>query len=257
MDKCNYCYDRDCKSCNMKDVTDRMLRPTIRITTKCTQACRHCCFSCSPKKNDMMTVEQAEKVAAFLRKYEISYANIMGGEFFCNPEWKEILNIILREVKVARIVTNGDWAENEEVKEELKDLMTSPLVKTKCVYFCISSDKWHNGKNIDPALEWLRENEIRGNKGAMEDRAVVPIGRGWEYSTFYSSLGCYCRHKETRYSFLIDENGDVYKCPFGLLKIFNVGDTEGNFFERFREVNEKMINVFISSCKTCYMALGK
>ena len=251
--QCKYCFDGTCDTCDGKETVERVLKPTVRITTKCTQSCDHCCFSCSPKRHDMMTVGQARKVARFLRKYEIRYINVMGGEFFCNPYWEEIFYLLIKEVMIMRLVTNGDWAENEKVKEKLKKFMTHD--ETKHIYLCISGDKWHDLENTEKALEWLKENNLEGKVGKMEDRAVVPIGRGWAHSTFYSSMGCYCRSKDNRYDFLIDEEGNVYKCPFGLLKIFNVGDDDKDFFEKFKTINKRMQDIFIPSCKACVRAL--
>ena len=253
MTPCDYCYDGKCKGkleCDEKHTAWKLLKPTIRITTKCTQSCDHCCFSCSPDRNDMMTVEQARKVAEFLHKYDILYANVMGGEFFCNPDWKEIMSLLLKEIKMMRIVTNGDWVTRDDVKEGIKEFVNQD--KSKTIFFCVSADRWHNGKNIESAVTWLKENNIQGEAGKMEERAVVPIGRGFLYSTFFSSLGCYCRHKDQRYSFLINENGDVYKCPFGLYRIFNVGMTDKNFFEKFKKFNSALYDIFIPSCVTCY-----
>lgn len=66
---CDICLDEKCggtKSCNCRNCSHRddcrkYLHPTIRITTKCTQACSHCCFSCSPAKTRMMKKNKTTK----------------------------------------------------------------------------------------------------------------------------------------------------------------------------------------------------
>lgn len=55
----------------------------------------------------MMSIDKAKEIALFFRSNEIKSVNLMGGEFFCNPSWYEILDILLSEVISARLVTNG------------------------------------------------------------------------------------------------------------------------------------------------------
>ena len=54
------------------------------------------------------------------------------------------------------------------------------------------------------------------------------------------------------YSFLIDEDGNIYKCGFGVLKYANVSTyIEGGFKARFKDFNKRFYGVFISSCSSC------
>ena len=90
INRCNICIEEQCKgakNCNCETCSKisectKYLKPTLRITRKCTQHCSMCCFSCSPKESEMMTVETAKQVAEFYENNNISYTQIMGGEFF-------------------------------------------------------------------------------------------------------------------------------------------------------------------------------
>ena len=44
----------------------------------------------------MMTVETAEIIAKFLKANGILSLNVMGGEFFCNPDWYPIIGHLLK-----------------------------------------------------------------------------------------------------------------------------------------------------------------
>lgn len=122
MKRCDICIEEKCdgkKNCNCSECAHlkecpKKLHPTIRITNRCTQKCEHCGFSSSPTSSRMMTKEQSLLVSQFLKTNEIDYINVMGGEFFCNPEWEEVLENLISPVNIMRLVTNGDWATSPE-----------------------------------------------------------------------------------------------------------------------------------------------
>lgn len=65
-------------------------------------------------------------------------------------------------------------------------------------------------------------------------------------------MGCYCHNPANKYSFLIDEEGYIYKCPFGVWEYANVSDyLNGGFSVRFKEFNKKFYDIFIISCASC------
>lgn len=255
---CDICLEKKCKaeggvgSCNcetcaVKDCCPKRLQPTIRITQKCTQSCSHCCFSCSPTKDIHMTIETATMIAKFLKTHEVFSINLMGGEIFCNPNWKQILDILIPAVEMARIVSNGDWVEHENDFAEY-------VSKYKNCYVAISEDKWHTNKNIEKAEQVLIKNDVtcRISDLEEEDFNLVPIGNAEFESGLYSMFGCYCHNPEHQYSFLIDEIGDIFKCSFGVWKYDNVDDyLDGGFAERFKEFNTVFYNTFIPSCASC------
>jgi len=251
---CEGRHDCHCDTCSLKDKCYRKLHPTIRITNRCTQKCDHCCFTSHPKSQIMMTIEQSEKTAKFLKSNEIRTVNLMGGEFFCNPDWFKILSNIVSAVKFARIVTNGDWANNLAVKTKLSTFIS--LFGDK-VQFSISKDRWHTNKNVDAAADFFKDAGVHynvANSDQTTKQSIVPVGRarGQYISGIYDMMGCYCQNPENMYTFLIDEEGDIFKCGFGMLRYASIDDyLDGGFNKRFKEYNTKFYKQFIPSCGSC------
>lgn len=257
MKPCDICLTEECggkKSCNCETCKHskdcyKSLSPTIRITTKCTQKCSHCCFECSPDKNDFMSLETAKQISDFLYNNEIKQCSIMGGEFFCHPNWKEIFDLILPKVNYCRIVTNGDWASNTDTVEFLTKYKNKINVS-------ISEDKWHQNNFTKEAKEQCEKYEINWNIPTAEmgsDEVIVPVGNSkWESATLYGMFATYCSNPKRQYSFLIDENGVIYKCGFGVWDYADVKDyIDGGFAERFKEFNKVFYNTFIPNCLRC------
>lgn len=259
MNKCEICFDPEkecnniCKGETCKNFSSchRFLHPTIRITTKCTQSCTHCCFSCSPNKSDMMTIETATNIKAFMNTNNISIANIMGGEFYMNPQWFEVISILAKENR-SRIVSNGDWASSTKISNRVVSLL-----KENRITMSISNDKWHTNKNIETARHILNINNVKYNiaddTNKTTNESIVPVGRStYMYNGIYSMFGSYCRNPEHRYSFMIDEKGEIYKCSFGIWNYDNISEfVNGGFAERFKYVGEKFFNTWIANCQRC------
>ena len=252
-EKCGGKHDCNCETCKLRNECYRFLHATIRITNRCTQKCDHCCFSSHPNSNIMMTVEMSKRIARFIKKNDVRHLNLMGGEFFCNPNWFEIFSNLVPAARRSRIVTNGDWANSPKVKEKLREFIGK---YGKKVNFSISKDKWHTNENVEAAGEFFKEvgaNYNIAQDGEMTDASIVPVGRSMlGGGTFYSMVACYCQNPKEMYSFLIDENGDIYKCSFGILRYANIEDyLDGGFDERFKEYNKVFYKCFISSCRSC------
>jgi len=259
MNRCDICIEEDCKglkNCNCETCENRLkcnkfLHPTIRITTKCTQSCSHCGFSCSPKKKDMMDIEMAENISKFILNNNIKSLNLMGGEFYMNPHWYLILSKLVENVLSARLVTNGDWATNEYETEKVIEFFKN----RNHVKLSISKDKWHTNKNVDKAEQICIENNIPynvANDDQVTNESVVPIGRGAYHYNMYSFFSCYCHNPEHKYSFLIDEKGEIYKCSFGVWAYDNISNfIDGGFAERFKDFNKKFYSCFVSNCSSC------
>lgn len=253
---CSICLDRecgkkghcDCSTCKNRLTCPKFLRPTLRITSKCTQKCLHCCFDCSPARTEMMSVEMAEKVALFYKNNEITTTQIMGGECFQNPEWEKILRIVLPTVTRARIVTNGDWAEQ-------CPRFAQVLAEFPQVYVAISNDQWHNGRNIEKAAAICKELNVLHEvceKTLLTENGIVPIGGGELYYGLYSSFSCYCHNPMNQYAFLITEDGTIFKCPFGAWDYAEVDSyINGGFAARFKEFNLAFYKAFMGSCSYC------
>ena len=264
MKPCDICLEKVCKgpngpgscnceTCSVKDDCPRKLRATIRLTLKCTQSCGHCCFECSPKEETHMSIETAKKLSQFIKNNEIHSVNLMGGEIFCNPNWKEILDIIIPQVSYALIVSNGDWVEFEPD-------FAKYLTKYKNCWVCISKDEWHTMKNVDKAIEILENNGILYStpNHKEEEFNMIPIGRAELNFGLYSMFGCYCHNPEKQYTFLIDEKGDIFKCNFGVWNYDTINDyLNGGFPVRFKEFNKVFYDVFIPSCSSCIRSFNR
>lgn len=206
-----------------------------------------------------MNIEMAKNVATFIKSNKVCDLNVMGGEFFCNPDWYEILSILIDNTHSMRLVTNGDWAANKVIADKVIEFIN--LNKNK-VRIAISKDKWHTNKNIENAEEYIKQTGALYHvalPSETTDSSIVPIGRSeLEYTPFYSFAGCYCHNPYEQYTFLIDENGDIYKCGFGAWKYANIKDyINGGFNKKFKEFNKKFYDIFIPSCKSCLYACNK
>ena len=252
---CEGRHDCHCDTCSLKDECYRKLHPTIRITNKCTQECGHCCFESSPKSNRMMSVETAKQIAQFIKANDVYSLNLMGGEFFCNPDWFEIYSHLISAAKYARLVTNGDWVNNLKVKTQLATLVS---LFGKKIYFCISKDIWHTNKNVDAAKEYLEEIGAIVRVATEEQtkkQSIVPVGRAWGQfiGGIYDMMGCYCHNPENMYTFLIDEMGQIFKCAFGIWYYADVDEyLDGGFRAKFKDYNSKFYKCFLPSCNSCY-----
>lgn len=244
---CNTDHKCNCSTCKSFNECPKRLSATIRITLKCTQSCSHCCFDCTPNSDVHMSIETSLKISKFIKNNGIYSLNIMGGEIFCNPNYKEILLNIIPVAQIVRIVSNGDWAANN-------DDFASFLKQFNNVYVSISKDEFHHNKYNEKAKEYLNKHNIRVFESDLNEKSenMVPIGRSIYSYGIYSMFGTYCSNPDKKYSFLIDEEGDIYKCGFGCWKYENIQNyLNGGFRKVFKEINTKFYNVFIPSCRSC------
>jgi hypothetical protein len=199
-----------------------------------------------------MSIETAKEIREFLKNNNIVSLNVMGGEFFCNPNWYEILSMFLEIGCDIRLVSNGDWGNNNEIKNKIKALF---IEYNRNFHISLSKDEYHTNQFIDEAIKFLNEIEIKYNVGETSedgDNGLVPIGRSIGECGFYGTLGCYCHNPKYMYSFLIDEDGNIFKCSFGSWKYANIKEyKDGGFAKRFKEFNKAFYKCFISSCASC------
>lgn len=151
-----------------------------------------------------------------------------------------------------RLVTNGDWAMNEEAQNVAEFLEIHPAFKV-----AISCDRWHTNKGVARAAEVLKDENVEyviATADESSEETIVPVGRAAQKytSTFYSLLAQYCYKPDRRYTFLIDEDGDIYKCVYGLWKYDDVFKyLNGGFRERFRKFSKLFYAQWISNCEMC------
>ena len=253
--KCDGRMDCDCTNCKKASECYRIIRPTIRVTRKCTQNCEHCCFSCGPKATDHMTVETAETIAHFLKANDIFYANVMGGEFWMCEDWTRVLRALIEPLAIVRVVTSGDWAANQKTSRSVVNFFQ----KHPACHMAITNDHWHTNKHVERAAAICKEAGIEHKIQCDDsDDGIVPVGRGeWHYGPL-SMFACYCHKPEHMYAPLIDERGEVYRCGFGVWDYTNVSDhLDGDFHNRFKEYGLRFQKVFIGSCRRCAQAFAE
>ena len=196
----------------------------------------------------MMTVEVAKSISCFIKNNNIYSVNLMGGEFFLNNNWYEIFLLITDGLKNVRLVTTGDWVNDDDTKQKLLSLKEK---LGDILWIAISNDKWHTNRNVEAAEAFLKENgfsyHVETEDEGSED-SIVPIGRSDGECSFYGTFGCYCHNPKNMYSFLINEKGTIYKCSFGVWDYASVQEYEdGGFRKRFKEFNKKFYSIFIES----------
>jgi len=204
-----------------------------------------------------MTVETAQKVALFLKNNNVKTITIMGGEFWLNPDYEEVITALVQDVIFVRFVTNGDWAEQES---EVASFLSTLQNETRAIKVSISNDAWHTNKNIKDTVDFCIAYGLEHDlaTGISED-SVVPIGRAEDgFFGFYSMFGCFCQSPVSMYSFLIVEDGGICKCPFGLARFAHVNDfVTGGFDIRFKKVYQRFYKATILSCSRCINMLTR
>lgn len=247
--KCDGRMDCDCATCDKQNCCPRVLRPTIRITRKCSQKCAHCCFSCGPDQTDHMTIATARTIAKFLKANDITYSNIMGGEFWLCRNWERVLGTLIEPLDMVRIVTNGDWAAKAESRHRVVEFFA---YRPKC-WIMISKDRFHTNTNIDAAAEACIRAAIHCKIQDKDDKnAIVPVGRSAFDFGFYGTFSCYCHNPDKMYAPLIDETGTIFKCGFRIWDYAHVKDhLGGDFHCVFKEFGLKFNKIFVSNCARC------
>lgn len=225
-------------------------KPTIRITMKCTQSCSHCAFACSPNENMMMTLEHAEQINEFLQVNDITRINVMGGEFWLNPNWEAIINALGRGMKIVRIVTNGDWHGNKRARRRVKKFFKSVTLPA---YIAISKDEFHHNRHVERAKKFCIGNGIDVVIDCeTSSEGIVPIKRGRMHRGFYPSIAKRCTRERREEGFMIDEEGNIYRCSLGIWDLDHVSNyLHGGFNERWEEIIKSFRRAFIMSCNQC------
>ena len=121
---------------------DKLFHGGIMANYRCTAACRHCLYACSPERTDgYITENTAESVASLLRTAGCRFVHIGGGEPFLNFDGLLKLIRILSKARISveYIETNAYWAsDTEKCKKYLQELL-----RAGADAFCISVDPFH------------------------------------------------------------------------------------------------------------------
>jgi hypothetical protein len=226
--------------------------PTIRITMKCTQECDHCCFACSPKETAMMEIETAKKIHKFLVGNEIQSINVMGGEFWLNPNWETIIKILIKDMTTVRLVTNGDWYTSKKTCEQIKSLLQTQT--QSIIYIAISIDNFHTNTNVENAKKFCIDNNLLYTLGhGINEDGIIPVRKGYSYAGFYAGISMYCKGKCEKEGFMIDEDGKIFRCPCGIWHFDDMVEDfiNGGWNSRWKQIIDAFRKTSIMSCNDC------
>ena len=122
--------------------TERLVHGGVMANYRCTAACRHCLYACSPERTDgYITETTAAKVASLLRLAGCRSVHIGGGEPFLDFDGLFRLVRILTDggIPVDYIETNAYWASDiGRCKTYLRELRQAGANA-----LCISLDPFH------------------------------------------------------------------------------------------------------------------
>ena len=122
--------------------TERLMHGGVMANYRCTAACRHCLYACSPERTDgYITEETAGEVAELLRSAGCRSVHIGGGEPFLDFDGLIKLVRILTEtgIRVEYIETNAYWApDSKKCEKYLRELQ-----RAGADALCISVDPFH------------------------------------------------------------------------------------------------------------------
>ena len=122
--------------------TNRLMHGGVMANYRCTAACRHCLYACSPERTDGYITEAiAKTVAKLLREGGCRSVHIGGGEPFLDFDGLVMLVRILTDggISVEYIETNAYWASDKELcKKYLRELRSAGAGT-----LCISLDPFH------------------------------------------------------------------------------------------------------------------
>lgn len=77
------------------------------LTLLCNAKCRHCGSSAGTIRDNELSLQESLKICEQLSALKCKRVNLMGGELFLNPHWKEIAKRLSdKKIKVS-IITNG------------------------------------------------------------------------------------------------------------------------------------------------------
>ena len=114
----------------------------IRLTSRCNMRCKHCCYSCTSKGQDM-TLDTFKRAMQLVEDYG-SDLSIGGGEPTLHPEFWQFLGYALSKEFEGPLwlATNG--------KRTADALALAKLAKTGAIACALSQDKWH--ERVEPRV---------------------------------------------------------------------------------------------------------
>lgn len=207
-------------------------------TYKCNAECKMCIFSCSPKREEKMSLEDAKKLVKDAKNAGIKLIGISGGEpFIYFDEIVELSNYVREQGLALTLTTNCFWATTYDVAVEKLSLLKA----NGAAHIKISADDFHaefvpyeniinvlragrtvnvrvvlgctvtkNSSRLKGLLQHL-ENEVFGN--ILTEVSCYPIGRAENMNQddfiYTNDINNFCREQGM---LSVTPTGDVYPC---------------------------------------------
>lgn len=120
---------------------------TLFISLRCTQACTHCLYGCSPEYGEHMSWDVFMKSVSIAKQNKIPTLNFFGGEPLVNPQIFSMLRIAFENDFYLMLATNCRPLAEEEFFMEFLDVTNK--FKERIIIFT-ARDKFHL-RFFDPA----------------------------------------------------------------------------------------------------------
>lgn len=112
----------------------------LQITTRCSMACEHCCYSCNTTSGEHMSMQTFRQCLPLIAGDEALC--IGGGEPTLHPNFREILiECIAASPEQVAVITNGSVKKNA--------LLLAKLAKREVIYAQLSTDYFHDASLVD------------------------------------------------------------------------------------------------------------
>ena len=77
------------------------------LTLKCNARCRHCGSSAGTARNNELTLDESIRICDQLIELKCERINLMGGELFLNPNWKNIASYLSKNGVSVSVIISG------------------------------------------------------------------------------------------------------------------------------------------------------
>ena len=132
----------------------------LMLTYRCTNACRHCMYRCSPKRADSwITLDDADAILdALAAEPQLMDIHFAGGEAMLKPDLlaEIIRRTVARGIGISYLETNGFWASSvDQAEAEFRKLADAGLdaVLISASPFHVEFIPWQRTRNCIEAAE--------------------------------------------------------------------------------------------------------
>ncbi len=253
-----------------------LLRLGLIITLRCNAECRHCFFDAGPTRDEVMSLELAQRAIDEAKQLGASWVSLTGGEPFLEPK---LLSELIQYASSAGLnteaVTNGFWAETiPDAKERLSslrmhglDVLNLSLDDFHREYIPVSSvrNAFNAAKELgiktvimtttarnseitaDTAPELLQDENIqvlgrprvRDPSALLIETHITPVGRGANITDHDYTLITEVKCGEALRDIGIGPNGDVYPCCGPLANKITLGNINDSSLKTILEKAER------------------